>query len=154
VSRWICLVKRKSWQKATGSGRVNGSVLRNQAHIGVDAGSGVDAGVLRELGMVIHSWAQQGPTSFLSQRLLFMSTVPLTDLNADFQERQAEMAQFQAKADRQRREVMDAVMQKLIEKISTYGIAAKESGFNLGKAPTHADGMSGPGPPYPGAPLE
>jgi DNA-binding protein H-NS len=62
-----------------------------------------------------------------------MSTSSLADINAQIQKLQAELAQFQAEAERQRQEDMGSVVQELIEKISTYGITAKELGLNTGK---------------------
>jgi DNA-binding protein H-NS len=69
-----------------------------------------------------------------------MSTVSLADINAQIQKLQAELAQYQAEAERQRQEAMDSVVQELIEKISTYGITAKELGLNAGKAPKSTKG--------------
>jgi DNA-binding protein H-NS len=63
-----------------------------------------------------------------------MSTSSVADINAQIQKLQAELAQFQAEAERQRQEAMDSVVQELIEKISTYGITARELGLSTGKA--------------------
>ena len=63
-----------------------------------------------------------------------MSIVSLEDLNAQIQQLEAQRAQLQAKAEKQRKEAMVSVIQELIEKIDAYGITAKDLSLNVGKA--------------------
>jgi DNA-binding protein H-NS len=63
-----------------------------------------------------------------------MSIVSLEDLNAQIQQLEAQRAQLQAEADKQRKEAMASVIQELIEKIAIYGITAKDLGLSVGKA--------------------
>lgn len=63
-----------------------------------------------------------------------MSIVSLEDLNAQIQQLEAQHAQLQAEAEKQRKEAMAFVIQELIEKIEAYGITAKDLGLRVGKA--------------------
>lgn len=71
-----------------------------------------------------------------------MSQLTLQDLNAQIQQLEAQRAQLQADADQQRKEAAASVIQELIQKISTYGITAKELGLDIGRA---AKGKAKPG---------
>ena len=62
-----------------------------------------------------------------------MSIVSLEDLNAQIQQLEAQRAQLQAEAEKQRKEAMASVIQELIEKIAAYGITAKDLGLRVGK---------------------
>ena len=63
-----------------------------------------------------------------------MSIVSLEDLNAQIQQLEAQRAQLQVEAEKQRKEAMASVIQELIEKIEAYGITAKDLGLSVGKA--------------------
>ena len=63
-----------------------------------------------------------------------MTIVSLEDLNAQIQQLEAQRAQLQAEAEKQRKEAMATVIQELIEKIEAYGITAKDLGLRVGKA--------------------
>jgi DNA-binding protein H-NS len=63
-----------------------------------------------------------------------MATTSLDELNAQIQQLETQRAQLQAEAEKQRKEAMASVVQELIEKISAYGITAKDLGLNVGKA--------------------
>jgi len=63
-----------------------------------------------------------------------MSIVSLEDLNAQIQQLEAQRAQLQAEAEKQRNAAKAGVVQELIEKIEAYGITAKDLGLNVGKA--------------------
>ena len=63
-----------------------------------------------------------------------MATTSLDELNAQIQQLETQRAQLQAEAEKQRKEAMASVVQELIEKISAYGITAKDLGLNVSKA--------------------
>jgi DNA-binding protein H-NS len=63
-----------------------------------------------------------------------MSIVSLEDINVQIQQLEAQRAQLQAEAEKQRKEAMASVIQELIEKIDAYGITAKDLGLRVGKA--------------------
>jgi DNA-binding protein H-NS len=63
-----------------------------------------------------------------------MSIVSLEDLNVQIQQLEAQRAQLQAEAEKQRKEAMASVVQELIKKIEAYGITAKDLGLSVGKA--------------------
>ena len=62
-----------------------------------------------------------------------MSIPTLENLNAQIQQLEAQRAQLQAAADQQRKEAAASLIQELIQKISTYGITAKELGLDPGR---------------------
>ena len=62
-----------------------------------------------------------------------MSTVSLEQLNAQIQQLEAQRADLQAEAEKQRKEAMASVIQELIEKIEAYGITAKDLGLSVSK---------------------
>lgn len=63
-----------------------------------------------------------------------MTIVTLEEINAQIQQLEAQRAQLQAEADKQRKDVTASVVQELIEKIAAYGITAKDLGLSTGKA--------------------
>lgn len=65
-----------------------------------------------------------------------MSKVSLEEINAQIQQLETQRAQLQSEADKQHKEAMASVIQELIEKITAYGITAKDLGFRTGKANT------------------
>ena len=62
-----------------------------------------------------------------------MSIISLEDLNAQIQQLEAQHAQLQAEAEKQRKEAMASVIQELIEKMHIYGITPKDLGLRIGK---------------------
>ena len=63
-----------------------------------------------------------------------MTIISLEDITAQIQQLEAQRAQLQAEAEKQRKEAMASVIQDLIEKIDAYGITAKDLGLRVGKA--------------------
>lgn len=63
-----------------------------------------------------------------------MSNISLADLNAQIEALEAQRAQLQAEADKQRKEAMSSIVQELIETIASYGLTASELGLRVGKA--------------------
>ncbi len=62
-----------------------------------------------------------------------MTIISLEDITAQIQQLEAQRAQLQAEAEKQRKEAMASVIQELIEKIDAYGITAKDLGLRVGK---------------------
>lgn len=58
-----------------------------------------------------------------------MTVFSLEDLNVQIQQLEAQRAQLQAEADKQRKEAIASEVQQLIEMIAMYGITAKELGL-------------------------
>jgi DNA-binding protein H-NS len=61
-----------------------------------------------------------------------MTVVSLEDITAQIQQLEAQRAQLQAEAEKQRKEAISSVIQELIEKIDAYGITAKDLGLRVG----------------------
>ena len=71
-----------------------------------------------------------------------MATTSLDELNAQIQQLETQRAQLQAEAEKQRKEAMASVVQELIEKISAYGITAKDLGLNVARQTRGSVGAS------------
>jgi DNA-binding protein H-NS len=63
-----------------------------------------------------------------------MSHPSLEELNAQIQQLEAQRAELQAEAEKQRKEAMASEIQGLIENIAAYGITAKDLGLSVSQA--------------------